>query len=616
MLVLYSVGLIPAVQKLLSALETHVFFAMNKLLGRNPVWDWTILLTASDFWIALTNVCSFLILIYYGWKKRTDDYGRIFGHLVFILLVVIITEETADVIADNLHRVLPWKAGVADEIKASFHADFFKMHRDEGIVDDATSSLSCLFFLAFIRAPRPALMILLMISMYVLSGIIAGTQWVTVQFSSWLMGSFFAGLALTYSAGIRRWLEHKSSDLFITSMSHIFFENKLRGFSEPKTRAPFIRQVTAKFRQLKINTKRSFWEKTIMPKALEVLNANPASAKLYTSPRLTMEKVKSDKRIRFLDADGKLFAVRAVRYRGGIYRTSPRYLHFITSVKNNLFLERLGFPVARVFWTQEGITNFGFRNYFFAIEEYLTLRPLNPALAQEIDHSMELLAQLHAHTSEYCGEINAHHTRSYYLLRYLRGDINYYLKKIARTGHLEFSSGDFDIIWKLFEVEAIAVLNDTNLRFRLIHGDVSPNNFCAGKDSSIYMVDFLTLQYDLAGHEIIKACVSLTRLFPEHCHHAWIAYFRHAGSERWKEFLLQSRLAFARFALRELAHQRVALEIGDTDVKTQIQNWIKNLFHLGDSIWGQNPNETDWKKIFKILGIHQKNREEDRKVVN
>jgi hypothetical protein len=78
-LLLYSVGLIPAVQIFLSHLETGVFFNLNKLLGRNPVWDWTFLVTASDFWIYFAYSASFLIFIVYGWKKRKEDYGQIFG---------------------------------------------------------------------------------------------------------------------------------------------------------------------------------------------------------------------------------------------------------------------------------------------------------------------------------------------------------------------------------------------------------------------------------------------------------------------------------------------------------------------------------------------------------
>jgi hypothetical protein len=126
LLVLYSSGLYPNGQILLSRIEAGLFFNLNGLLGLNPVWDWTVLVTASEFWANSCYAAAVFIYMISAWKRSEMDYGRMFGYIAFATIVVVATEETADFIADNLDRVLPWKSGVIEAIKAQYDAEFFE----------------------------------------------------------------------------------------------------------------------------------------------------------------------------------------------------------------------------------------------------------------------------------------------------------------------------------------------------------------------------------------------------------------------------------------------------------------------------------------------------------
>jgi len=605
MLLLYSVALIPAVQQCLSHMETGIFFSLNKLLGKNPVWDWTLLVMASDFWVYAAYSVSFLIFIIYGWRKRKGDYGQIFGYILFVALVVCITEEFGDIVADNLHRMLPWKEGVASQIKASYHADFFTMHRDAGVVDDSAVALFCLYFLMAVRSPRISLASLALLLGYSLSSVIVGTQWITVQCASALMGAFFAGLALLYSDGIRRYLEKKASKILIASLGAFLLNRRIHDPGKIEADHYFGQVVLERARQLNVLSRRWFWDTIVKRRAIALLNADPLSSKLYSSPDMTMARVKSGGRVRFLKVgEREVFVIRAIWYLGGIFRTSLKFIRFTDSVKNNVFLRRLGFPVPRVIWTQEGITSLGLRNYFFAIEEYLEVRPLDPRSRAEVELAMQTLARLHAHTSPQWGEVYEAATRSRtgYVLEYLRGNILYHLHRVEAHYKLAFSPQELGRIWNLFQAEAEDLFSQSDIPFRLIHGDVTPLNLCAGRDSQIRMIDFLTVHYDLAGWEIIQAAIALTRGYPAHRSHAWESYFQAAGEARWQEFRKESRLAFARFALRELAHRRVCLQSLHAEEalsKEHVMAWIEALFSSSREMGSETAGEARYASLFE-----------------
>lgn len=610
MLSLYGVGLIPAVQRFLSYAETSVFFSLNSLLGRNPVWDWTFLVTASDFWVYLAYCASFSAFVVHGWRRRRRDYGRTFGYIVFVVVVVCLSEEMADFVADNLHRVLPWKQGVAVAIRASYDATFFEMHKDEGIVDDVASALFCLCFLVVAASPRASFVPLLLLFAYVFSSIAVGTQWLTVQVASALMGAFFAGLALTYFGAVRKYLEHKASEAFVSAFGHYVLSRRLFDPKNPQTRGGFGRAVLAKARALDARGKDRLWEQFVKPKAIALLNADVNATALYTSPDLTMARVRSGKRIRFLKVGEKeVFAVRAIRARGGLLRVSPSFLRFTDGVKNNVYLQRLGFPVPRVIWTQEGVADFGLRNWFLAVEEFIESRCLDPTSLNEVEEAMRLLVRLHAHASPRWGGLydDAARTKTDYVLGYLRRSVLYQIEKIDKCHKLGFEPREMDSLWRLFETETVRVLSGRDTSFRLIHGDVTIRNIRVAKDSRICMIDFLTVRNDLAGAEIVKAAVALTRGCPAHCAPAWQAYFEEAGEERWREFNREARLAFARFAVRELAHLRVNIVPKGSNArlrKPEAVEWISRLFDT-DRLWGATPADTDWPAILRVLGIHQ-----------
>jgi len=607
MLLLYSVGLIPAVQRFLSATETGVFNHLNQLLGRNPVWDWTFLVTASDFWINFAYAISFFVLLAYGWRKRREDYGQVFGYIVFAAVVVLATEELADFIAVNLHRMLPWKEGVAARIKETYSADFFDMHRDEGIVDDMASAMSCLYFLVAARSFKTSLVSLGVLLAYMFSSILVGTQWLTVQAASVLMGAFFAGMALVYAEGLLVYMEKKVSRTVVPLFGRFMLSRGIMETNTAQDRQFVHPRMLRQIRRRNIRLKNRFWERTVKPQALVLLQGDPATAELYTSSDMTMARVRSTNRVRFLRLnDGETFVLRAIHCRGGIFYRSPRFERFTSSMKNNIYLHRLGFPVPKVIWTREGISGFGLFSYFFGIEEYLeNCHDLQADSVQEVERAMRLLARLHQHSASSWGGPyeQQFRLRRDYIFERMRGEVLYELRLLNNRMKFRLSEQDINAIWKRYEEEAVALFGSSTPPFRLVHGDVSPWNFRATEDSQIRMIDFVTVQYDLAGCEIMKSPVSFTRKCPKNCALAWEAYFKAAGLERWTEFVQGSRLAFARYALRELSHGRAMLQQTDVDC---FQAWLDEVFDASPRIWGVEPNETDWPAVFAILGIHNK----------
>lgn len=612
LILLYVGGLAPFLQQYLSASETKIFFTLNRLLGLNPVWDWTVLVTASDVWVYLSYGLCLALFAALAWGRRKQDYGQFYGYMAFAALFTTLTEDLADLIGDNLHRVLPWKQGVIARIMDSYGAEFLDVHPDEGIVDDSTMALFCLYLLMRLKAPRASWAILGLLGVYAVSNLVVGTQWFWVQVSSLCMAAVLTGLVLTYAQSLIQYCEKKASQVFISLMGHALLGRKFRSrLSELEEDHPLRVRIQAKARQLSVLGRQWFWQDIIKPQAVRLLNADPRHSELYLSPELKQERVKSTAKVRFLKTErGELFVIRAYRYWGGIFNRSPRFERFTESARNNLLLARLGFPVPRLYWTQEGVIRFGLKNYFFAIEEYIACRELNAAARAEVDAAMAMLARLHGHEQARWGSLYDQQPRSrtQYILEYLRGDVIHHLKKADHLYRLGLSPEEIDQVWLLFQDEAERTLSEPSIPFRLIHGDVTPRNICASPAGEVRMIDFLTVHGDLAGWEMLKGAISLTRHYPAHAPAAWQAYFAAAPPERWTEFLAQARLSFARLALRELAHRRAAVDGGASGKRPRKEAtlaWIHQLFMVDERLWGRTPAETDWAGLFAILGIHQ-----------
>jgi hypothetical protein len=610
LLLFYSSGLFPSGQAMISRTEAGVFFTLNQMLGLNPVWDWTVLITASDFWAKSCYVAAAIVFTIRAWKNSELDYGRTFGYLAFMAIVVFLTEQTADFVADNLDRVLPWKSGVIERIKADYDADFFEMYQHEGIVDDTASALFCLNFMMLVRSPKTTAVSFGMLAAYVFSSILVGSQWLTIQIASAFVGATAAGVALTYGGRGIEHCEREISKLFVASVGRLMLGRRFFGSTEAGRTGEFRRKMLEPARAVSAQGTEQFWTGVVMPQAVRLLNADPDTAVLYPSPKMTTDRQKSSRRVRFLrTGDGATYVIRAEKRTGGVFPKSPSFSRFMDSVKNNVYLEQMGLPVARVVWAREGIDRMGTRSYFFAIEEHLDCRPLDGRSRDELRAAMALLARMHGRTLAQWGGLHdgKRRNRVEYVLEFLRGNFMYWLRRTERQYGAGPTPGNADRIWKSLEREAIRVLEDERTAFRLIHGDVSPRNLLVDRNGSIRMVDLLTVRGDLPGWEIVKACVSMTRDCPENCPAAWEAYFEAAGEERWEAFRVESRLGFAVFALRELAHRRIGLgklPPESEKARSRIEGWIDGLLGPPCVAWGDSPGETDWKGVFDYLGIH------------
>lgn len=612
LLALFAGALIPAAQRSISRAETGIFFQLNRILGINPVWDGSFMVTASDLWVYVAYGVSVLIFLGCAWRIRRVDYGQALGFIALTALVTLLVENLADLVADNLHRMLPWRDGVIAAIRREHGYHFFDINKAEGIVDDGATALFCLFLMMRVRFPRAAWAVVGLLAPYVLSNLVVGTQWLTVQLSSMLLGMAMAGLALNHTDGLARYLERKASQGFVGLLGGLLLSRKLIDRPLQKGEQAFWRRIAEQSRRMNPFKRNRFWHDVVKSQAIRLLGADPEGCELYKSPNMTQERVKSSGKVRFLKTEtGELYVLRATRHLGGLARKSPNFVRFADSVKNNAYLQRLGFPAPRIYWVQEGLTAWGMKNYLFAIEEYVESRPLDQGSEAELGRAMRLLATLHRRTGQGWGRIydEPQRSRAQYVLKYLRDDVTTHLKRIDDILRLHLESEDLSRLWAPFEAAAVEALGDESVPFRLIHGDVSPRNFRMGRDGELVMIDFPTMRHDLAGWEAIKASISLTRERPEHCAAAWQAYFAEAGPERWREFQAESRLAFARFALRELAHRRVRIG-GETDPKKRPSRrktleWIEGLFAPETAPWGETPAETDWGRIFAILGIHQ-----------
>jgi hypothetical protein len=156
-------------------------------------------------------------------------------------------------------------------------------------------------------------------------------------------------------------------------------------------------------------------------------------------------------------------------------------------------------------------------------------------------------------------------------------------------------------IWSAFEAQAFRLAGPDGVPFRLIHGDVTRNNFLRSSNST-KMLDLLTLRYEWVGWEIVKACVSFTEKTQSWRKDLWTAYFREAGAARWREFLRQGGLGAAYYILREFAQGR-AFNSRREKSRPEPEAFARRLLYIlnEERLWGTLPEETDWTAIDELF---------------
>lgn len=614
-------------------IEHQAFYLLNGTLGVSFGWDWLMIIAASRLWLNLFILIVLCLAIIEGWRLRQRYLGRHFGYLIFAVAISILADETADLINDAIKRPAPCSElkHISDSVSSTLKIKayslnvkppqlesyknlraMYKTHllpsSDNDVLDERTAGWFCLTLLLFLVFPKTAAVAFGLLLLSIFANLAKGYQWLLGEIGSLCLGSIGAGLSLLFLRHPLRWLERKAEEIFVTLFSKSLLEKTLI-FSS--LREEEIKSITAWLQQIALKrliSRESFWDRLIRRKVLPLLNVHPSTFSLSSQPEIqTGLKIRPSPYVRFLKLpDGRMFVVKVVSRLGGVFHRSGRIARYKHSARCNLFLEQLQLPVPRVFWVEEGINTFGLRSHFFMIEEFINGRPLNPSNESEIKEAMHLLALLHNHTSQLWGTVFSHdlHPRQDYILHYIRPRVSYYLHKIKRTAGISFSQEEHMQLWSLFKEETTEVIAKASISFRLTHGDVTPRNFLVCNDGTLRLIDFTTVRYDLCGEEIIKSAVSLTRRYCDKTHIVWKYYFDRAGAERWAEFKLQARLAFALFALRELAHQRALWDKKNNYVPSpeKIWYWLQQLFcdeYL--EIWGETPAETNWDAIYAII---------------
>lgn len=607
LLVIYLVEILEPSRNFLSLAEVRVFFALDKTLGLNRVWDWTIYSGESPifFFGALAGIV--IAMFQDAWNSRRKHFGALFGYVLFTMLITAISLEISDNISDSIKRPSPWHLYQQTEVERSDEVGFIDFDKHVGMPDEKLTAWACLIALLLPMLPRTAIVALILMIYFGLCQLALGTQWFLTQIASFAFGFALAGLALLSARGPLRWMERKAEQVFLT----LFWKSIISG-PLPRDEAllqvrDFPRKIWGKISLRKSQRKHRFWAALVQNDVLPILGSKDAPYRLDSRPQTPEgESIRPSPYVRFVQMpDGEITVVKALRRWGGILHRSSRIIRYARSAKNALKLERLGLPVPRTYWVEESIHRLGMQRRFLSIEEYVRGRHLDPENSAEVHRCIQLLAQLHAQSRNRWGAISDSRSRRrfQYGLQFLRPTVLKYLAKLRRTTGVDLSDADLNQIWPLFGTRAQGLLEDPDVRFRLVHGDVTARNFLLAGDGQPRMIDFVTVRYDLVGFEIIKAARGLSNGTPQACSAAWTAYFEAAGPGRWQEFKKQSALAFALYSLRELAQGRIRLAAPQTLSRDRVLQWIDSLFEMPATLWGENARETDWVALLGFLEI-------------
>lgn len=559
----------------LDNIQTLVYEKFNDIMGRNMAWDWFIIIAASHFWSLVSFIAILFIAAHETWCMRQMDYGQGFGYLISALILTFLT-----MIAANLTGLI----------------------MPERALDEVAAGGTCLFVLLLMRLPIAGIVAALLLSIHLIAQLMSGSLWIIYMLFSQYIGMLIASFFLLLGGKINHWFERKFSEVFTQHCWRHTVPNQL--VCEPI----ILQEHDSLFNTGLQNfpSKERKWNSVIEKYVLPILcGADDKSYSISPAPPAGfMSDFQGSPKVRFLTLDNKeVFVIRCLWRRGGFLGQSEKFGRYFDSAKINLLFERLGVPAPRVYWAQQISQPWRMKSICFVIEEFIRGRNMDSNSLDELKQAARLLADMHSHTFEEWGDIfNVSGRCKALYLSYSREEILYLLKMISNRIKCGFSLEETMRIWKLFEAEAAKLLSYHETKFRLIHGDVHARNFLVGENREMKVVDFATVSRDFAAWEIIKCAVTFSRPHPEFCSSIWNAYFERAGMERWREFLEQARLGVAYFALRELAHKRIPLQASTGEkAQKEVMRRIEDLFEIKPEFWGNNPAETKWDELFKIL---------------
>ncbi|MEQ8819067.1 MAG: phosphotransferase [Sumerlaeia bacterium] len=605
--------------------DRAIFQLINAAVGRSAVLDWSLLVTGSRGWYYGSLGAMLAFAMYQAWRTRARHHGRRFGYLLCAGLLALAAEEIADEASDLFPRPAPWVAQAETWNEVAVRAemkDFLDYGPTDRVPDENFVAWFFVVLMLLPRMPRTASITLGLLALYTASHLILGTEWTTTFVSSVFFASALTGVILFLLGGPIEWTERKAEKLFAAALPSELLRSDLRKALEARDaewQAALRVAYQSQDRQ-KIRRKERFWHELVGGRVLPLLGHSGEPFTLSNKPPgPKREGMQPSRYVRFLTygEEKQTVVVKAAAAARLPWSRPSRLARYLRSVESQLYLERLGFPVARTYFCEDMMSRFGLRESVLIIEDYLSGSHLPLEDFETKREAIRLLARMHQVRRQNWGALSAgpeeELTRASYVSIFLRREVIYALRRMERHFGVSLDGETREEIWHLFEGEAGALLSEPDLAFRLIHGDVSVRNFLKSTDGTVRMIDFVTVAFDLPGIEIVRAPLVFTEAKskkkgrPKELSPLWTAYFEEAGAQAYERFTRQSRLALARFSLRELAWGRARLEEEKPDAATLV-SWIRQLFAADPrSLWGGQPEEADWSAVLRILGW---NREE------
>ncbi len=605
--IFYFLAIIPFCRNIILKSDILIFEFLNDSLEKNPVWDWTILTTSSNLFIITGLVITALFILIEGWNKRKINYGRIYTiPLLSIIIGLIILFASAE-LNDYISTPAPWLLPGYDDILDNYNVNFKHLHKESWFPDDTIITVSFIIFFCGSISIATSLILLFFLLFHIIANITLGTVWPTTEAASFLIGSLTGGLLLYLFHPLIRKLDPNIEFIFLFCFSKHVINAKDKNLIESKN--PELANKLMKIKNLNSLTKESFWNYLMNNVVFPILSESDKSLLIYSvPPNENKEKIRASKYVKFLCYDkNPVYVIKAARTLGGFFVKPGRVAKYINEAKINLKLYTLGIPVPRIHYAHEGFMNAGFTKYFVSIEQYVNASPIDINNEEDIDKAIEIIINLHSFYSESWGsaiEKNNHSIKDYIVIM-LRRQFLYYLKKTEIFWGVSFDESEIGTIWHQLCSHTSKVFDSDKIKFRLIHGDITPRNILADKNKKVTLIDLQTVKYDLFGTEVIKSAISLANKSSEASSKLWIKYFAKSAPDRWNEFKAQSNLVFALYGLREFAHGRTFIESKHSEAidKEIIIRWIKNLLNPPEDLWGKSPRETNWERIFYILYI-------------
>lgn len=607
LIALTAVVVNPFSEKAVVDLESEVIVFLNGLLGNSRIWDWFIILGAHSGIFFGLMILLLAVFAVEGWRIRRRDYGRVYGYGLLVILLALVVGLAIDVFSYRLaQRSAPWTVlGGLDDLRNFYTTDFLAMSLRDGYVDGNLVGWCCAVVLLWNRATRTARVMLGIVLLHGFSEVSLGEQWPIAHLLALLIGAAIGGAGLLRLEGVFAQAERHMADFFVARAWRQLTPEKLRVGSSPMKSESARVVVVGSDLHKRNRAARRIWLRLVYREVIPVVSLQSGEYILSrTPPHEVKTPFKPSRFVRFIRSPrGEVFVVKAAWRWSFPFVVPKRIRRYRLHARNTLALERLKFPVPRLYWVREGLLNFGLRRYFLLVEEYLPGRPLDRTSYEEASQAIYLLAQLHENKRIGWGAISETGKTSVeaYAWTYLRPRLMYSLHRISRYYGSTWPSDLSTRVWGWFESKIFKMMESDCPPFRLIHGDVTRNNFLRSGDS-VKMIDLLTLRYDWVGWEIIRATISFSQKTDHWRSEIWQTYFREAGNARWREFLRHSGVSVGCYVLWEYAHQRAFafekdIHPGDPE---RFASRLYTLMH-DESIWGATPEETRWDKLDQLL---------------